>query len=224
MSRKLLIGAVAAAFASVGTMASATVYNLNVYQTGFTGNLGTVTVTGEGTSILSFDINLQPGVFFQAKGGGNSDDAFFFSLTGLNGSALTYNFLTPAGGNAPGSMTFTGLQAGSYGQGFAKPFTYAVDDADPTNPINYYGGELKFTVTNTGGGLNLAPVNTSSGTIYGGADLRTTINGATVTGPVGLSRVAGPVPEPGSWALMIVGLGATGAMLRRRRALAAVPA
>jgi len=27
----------------------------------------------------------------------------------------------------------------------------------------------------------------------------------------------GPVPEPGAWALMILGFGAAGAMLRRRR-------
>jgi hypothetical protein len=31
---------------------------------------------------------------------------------------------------------------------------------------------------------------------------------------------AGGVPEPASWALMIVGFGSAGAMLRRRRSLA----
>ncbi|MBX3483104.1 PEPxxWA-CTERM sorting domain-containing protein [Phenylobacterium sp.] len=37
----------------------------------------------------------------------------------------------------------------------------------------------------------------------------------------GDGTVIPPVPEPGAWALMIMGFGATGAMLRRRRAFAA---
>jgi hypothetical protein len=217
--RKIYAVAAGLAALALATAANATTYAFDVFDAAFTQPLGTVDVTGQGTDTLTFDINLQPGVFFQAKGGGNSDDAFFFSLTGLNGSTLAYNFLTPAGGNAPGSMTFTGLGAGSYGQGFAKPFTYAVDDADPTNPINYYGGELKFTVFNQGGSLDLAPVNTSDGPVLGGADLRQTIGDSTVTGPVGFTLVGG-VPEPATWGMMILGVFGVGAVMRRRRAMA----
>jgi hypothetical protein len=53
---------------------------------------------------------------------------------------------------------------------------------------------------------------------FGGA------NKTMVIGKDGLaasSAVTGGVPEPASWALMIVGFGAAGAMLRRRRTLAA---
>ncbi|MGZ6039794.1 MAG: FxDxF family PEP-CTERM protein [Phenylobacterium sp.] len=43
-------------------------------------------------------------------------------------------------------------------------------------------------------------------------------------GTVNFSPVAGGVPEPASWALMIVGFGSAGALLRRRRSLFATAA
>ncbi|TAJ68562.1 MAG: choice-of-anchor A family protein [Phenylobacterium sp.] len=41
--------------------------------------------------------------------------------------------------------------------------------------------------------------------------------GLTVEAPKGLAAIVTPVPEPSTWAMMIVGFGAIGAVLRRRR-------
>lgn len=45
--------------------------------------------------------------------------------------------------------------------------------------------------------------------------------GATIFGPVDISVSFAAVPEPATWAMMLVGLGGLGAMMRRRKALAA---
>jgi hypothetical protein len=215
--RILLALAAGASALAMATTAGAVTYTFNVPDAAFSLPLGTVEVTGQGSSTLTFDIKLASGVYFQALGGGNANPAFFFSLTGLNGAAVSYNFLTPAGGNAPGSMNFTGLQAGSYGHGGISPFAYGVQDQDTdTPPTNYYGGELKFTVTNTGGSLDLAPVTADGTKIYGGADLRQLVGDRTVTGGAGFTQTGG-VPEPATWAMMIMGIFGAGAVLRRQR-------
>jgi hypothetical protein len=45
--------------------------------------------------------------------------------------------------------------------------------------------------------------------------------GGSVTGSSGTGVPVAWVPEPGTWALMILGFGGAGAMLRRQRRLAA---
>ena len=50
--------------------------------------------------------------------------------------------------------------------------------------------------------------------------------GATIFGPVTISAsfMSASVPEPGAWALMLVGVGGMGVALRARRKAVAVPA
>jgi hypothetical protein len=91
------------------------------------------------------------------------------------------------------------------------------------------GDHLSFTVfsdpaTETGDFMLYAVDNTplsyaggSSFLVIGGGSLPTTATYAFRT----YVDSAGSVPEPAAWALMLVGFGATGAMLRRSRAVAA---
>ena len=74
-----------------------------------------------------------------------------------------------------------------------------------TNPAYTYGQD-RFSAPVTG--LNL-PTSSSGGAFYG------------ANGILEVSFATGGVPEPASWALMISGFGVAGAMIRRRRAVAA---
>jgi hypothetical protein len=245
MNIKVLAAAVSAvALLGAAGSASATVYNLNAFQAGFTPPLGTVTVTGENTNVLSFDVSLTNTTFFQLQGNGDLKDAFWFDLTGLvGGTSVAYNITTPnlnpapPGGDYTGGGLFTGanFSNNAYGQGFLSGYDYAIQVQDTvTPPVDYYTGHLIFTVTaGAGSMLNLVsrsvPVTGGTATVFGGADLRdcTTTDptaGTCVTGPVGFTLTQGPrIPEPATWAMMIMGFGGIGALMRRRRmALAAI--
>ena len=43
------------------------------------------------------------------------------------------------------------------------------------------------------------------------------VPGGALTGPHGLDFVAGVVPEPATWAMMLLGFGGLGATMRQRR-------
>jgi hypothetical protein len=220
-------GALALAFSAVG-VANATVYNIDTYSAGFSGSLGTVTVTGENTATLSFDVALASGVAFQLTDG-SAHDAFWFDLTGVVGAITgsSYTFTQPAGGVYPTGGLFTGLgfSSNGYGQGFANFGDYTVQVADMINPNQYYGnpGHLVFTLTSTGGSLNLGSNTILGQTVYGGGDFRQTLsNGTVVTGPA-VFRLSdnnnnNNVPEPATWAMMIMGFAGMGMLMRRRRA------
>ncbi|HEX5261997.1 MAG TPA: PEPxxWA-CTERM sorting domain-containing protein [Phenylobacterium sp.] len=83
-----------------------------------------------------------------------------------------------------------------------------------------------FIVSGTGEGANTAVLPTF--TFY---DIESTkaLGGQNIllknmTALQGTVRTGGGVPEPATWAMMLIGFGGLGAVLRRRRALAAVPA
>jgi hypothetical protein len=195
--------------------AYATVYDLNVYDTGFTGSLGTVTVTGQGvSSTLNFDVSLNSNVFFQIQGNGSPNDVFFFDLLKAVGGGGTTPFTgdintgnaaitTPnAPGGSPGGDYPTGGQftvvksLGGLGQGWASGFDYGVTDGDSSatgGNLDYYTGHLIFSLTSTDGSiLSLANEIHNSTTIYGAADLRQCpgadpTSGSCTTGPIGFS-------------------------------------
>ena len=245
MKIKFLAAAVsAAALLGAAGSASATVYNLDAFQNAaFTPPFGTVTVTGQGTNVLSFNVQLNNTTFFQMQGNSSFKDAFWFDLTGLvGGTSVAYNITAPnADGMAPGGDYPVGgffqganFSNDAYGQGFLMGYDYAVQVRDNVGGTDYYTGQLAFTVTaGVGSTLNLASrsVTTTAGTktVFGGADLRDcpTTNptaGTCATGPVGFTLTQTPgVPEPATWAMMIMGFGGVGALMRRRRmALAAI--
>ncbi len=236
--------AVASVFAlglgAAGNSSAATVvFDLDHYVAGFTGSLGTISVSDNVVNQLLIDINLTDNTFFQVDGqSGSENTALWFDLGGAN-VPLTYTFSTPPAGQYPTGGQFLGKQfsnnAFRSGGGFLSGFDYAVTVKDSSGDKDYYGGTNNLTFTITGTGLTLASLTSQSETagnvaknVFFGADLRQCIGNATcVTGPVGATFNGGGgggdnvVPEPGAWALMILGFGAAGAMLRRRRALVA---
>jgi hypothetical protein len=205
------------------------VYDLSVYDAAFTGSLGTVTVNGQGTSTLSFDVALSSNVFFQMTGNGNARDAFWFDLTPFTG-AITSSISAPnapggpSGGDYPTGGQFAVVRdLNNFGQGWASGYDYGatVSDSSAGGNLNYYPGPLSFTLTATGGSpLNLASGTHNGATIYGAADLRQcTTGGQCTTGPVGFTLQQTPaVPEPATWGMMLIGFGVVGAAMRRRRA------
>jgi hypothetical protein len=242
MKTKLLAAAASAiALAFAGTAGAATIYNLNVYDatSGLTGaSLGTVTVSGQGTSsTLTFDVLLNSNVSFQQSGNGDWHDAFWFDLDKKSGASTTaftnsvsFNITSPDG---PASGTGDFGTGGDFravrdinglGQGWNSGHDYGLQDSDSSKPIDYYSGHLTFSVTALDGSiLSLDPSDSLNGvTVFGGADLRQCNDaGVCKTGPVGFS-LASAAPEPGSWALMIMGFGAVGATFRRRRSVLAL--
>jgi hypothetical protein len=236
MKKNLLAALVAGTLLLGANTASAAVqvYDFTVYQAGFTGNLGSVTVTDHGTNTLDFDVVLASNVYFQLTNG-SLKDALWFDLPGLGvNKSVTYNISAPnapggpSGGDYPTGGLFTGANYNSdhYGQGFLSGYDYAMQVQDPVSPKQYYGGGDHLTFSVTGATpLSIASLGTGQPETVGGqtynvvfgADLRQCAAEVCLTGPAGAIVPTGGVPEPTTWALMIMGFGSIGAMLRRRR-------
>jgi len=239
---KFALGATAVSLA-MAAPANATVYNLDVFQTSLQSPLGTVEVLGEGTPTLTFNVTLNPGVFFQLTGSNrtaaDAHDALWFDLTPYTGALTASGITQPTGNNYTDDGHFAVVGPGDpqtgnpLGQGFSSGF-YGVQVYDTSVPtLNYYGGPLSFTLTGDGSPLDLFghlytdPNTQQSTTIYGGADLRQCSDTGCTTGPVGFTRQGTPTqqsvtPEPATWAMMLVGFGLVGAAMRRRNAHQAV--
>ncbi|HET9160402.1 MAG TPA: PEPxxWA-CTERM sorting domain-containing protein [Caulobacteraceae bacterium] len=207
-------GALAAlAMAAGATAASATTYHLNIDGSstglGGDGDYGTVDVTSTGTGDLLFVFHLDTGINFINTGGHTS---FAFSLDGDSGQTITFSGVTSG-------WTFSG--PGS----FVDPAI-----APPSGPTFEYGGEcdtcghdLTFTVVGSGSTqLVLSGITYNGQTVLGAADLVNTANGN--TGAVGFGGGTPGVPEPATWAMLIVGMGMVGAGMRMRRRSALTPA
>ena len=154
-------------------------------------------------------LGLDPGVsapppgdtgYYETVGAGGS--ATLTSAIGLRqfsiymGSPDTFNHLTLTFAGAGGSQTLTGPQ---------------IWCQDPSSPSCYPGAgdqSLGYTITYT-----FAP------------DAVNTITFSSSSNAFEFDTLAGiAVPEPGTWALMIMGFGGAGALLRQRRRVAAVAA
>ena len=194
--------------------------------------LGTVKVTGDTMTGLTFKVTLDSGVSFHAvpitlaHGVKNPGPFFYFELTDPSGSAITfsgigvdsagdysYNAPTTSGGpfdpnpgNFPGTYQYAATCSTTVaGNLCGSPFEFTASITDPSHPLGLGAP--------AGGGdfpgydiAFVADLSIAAGT----AGLCT---GTTAcTGLVG-SSLASTVPEPATWALMALGfagLGVTG--------------
>jgi hypothetical protein len=182
--------------AGLATAASADTYNLNVSAAFPNGVTYGVVTTAQSGSNVDVTVTLSDGFHFVKTGNHdtftfNSDDPTM-SVSDISSiSPDTVSAFTPGGNPAFGDFTM-GLECGSCGNGGAGQL----------------GDTLSFTVLNT----TLANfVNNDAGYIFS-AD----IIGGKITGAVGNGATPG-VPEPATWAMMILGMGMVGAGMRMRR-------
>jgi hypothetical protein len=196
------------------------------------GVCGTVTVAGDTASSLTFTVDLVTGVSFHANHTGSSGTGpfFYFDLTdanaitfsgvGVNGTigATSYSYNTPTSGsfapnpgNFPGPYNYevscTNNTAGKICNG---PLTFTASGATAADP---------FTIgAPSGGGLfpddQIAFVADMS--VSGSCGNQTCAAG---TGLVGSGPgIMTPVPEPSTWAMMLLGFAGLGfAGYRRAR-------
>lgn len=170
------------------------------------GPFGSVSVT-ESAGSLIFTETLAAG--FRIHDGNANHNAFAFSILGdpaVTVSNLTAGFAAinlSAGSNAsapPFGDFFTAIDCTACGPGFGGGFS----------------GPLSFTVSSSGA-LSLASLgfNTiGANNIFFTSDV---VNANGLTGNVGAVRAAPAVPEPATWAMMLIGFAGTGVALRRRR-------
>jgi len=226
--RRSLLAAAAAVSLALGAASSANAlttvqYNLtDDHCTGTCGGLssyGTVDVTGSGeSSTLTFAIDLANNVFFNPNG--NGIDTFSFDL--LNNPIISFGGVT-----SPFTETNPQSAGSNHEDGFGN-WDYIVNLPMGSSTTLQH---LSFTVT--GSGANAGQIltidhNTADNqSIFAAVDI---IGTNTKTGAVGatfgsiITTTTGGVPEPASWALMIMGIGGIGASLRARRRTVAATA
>jgi hypothetical protein len=195
------------------------------------GVCGTVTVIGDTTSSLTYTVDLASGVSFHADHTGNSGTGpfLYFELTDPGGAAITFSGLSSGGtiggksysynsptsgsfvpnpGNFPGPYNFeatcTNATAGKI---CAGPFSFTASGATSADPfvIGEPAGGGKFTTDNIAIVADLS----ISGTCLS--------NCTAGTGDVGTVPA---VPEPSTWAMMILGFLGLGLMAYRKKNVA----
>jgi hypothetical protein len=218
-SAGLLIAAGAFAFSSP---AQADLFNFtSCHVSGGCGTatqFGTVTLTQSTATTVLFDVVLNPGNRFIETGAGGGD--LFVFNDALAGSTITGITATLNGANVAISGGLSGttnisplFHADGTGEWSAGVFC--------TNSASCNGGstpninDLHFTVTNaTVAQLEIL----NNGGNFFAADILCGQTGCPTGGPTGLIDVSTPaVPEPSTWAMMILGFFGLGFMAYRRK-------
>ena len=148
-------------------------------------------------------------------------------------AAQFHTFTTPApDGSFSGTFGNNGVDAGLFTNifDFALPTgttSFTASSSFTTNPKN----DINFTsITFNGTNFNVGSTGQVEFRFLTGAAVtagpqKLVVNGtsggnASYAGTIAFTPAAGVVPEPAAWALMIVGFGGTGVMLRRRQKVA----
>ena len=126
---------------------------------------------------------------------------------------------------------YASVQSGStstfsvLGGAYLTDFSFYMGSPDTYNHVtfNYIGGSQTLDGVNIWGGPNFGGDRTKGFRVYydfGGAKVTSIVFSTETTNAFEFDGLAGTlsVPEPATWAMMIMGFGAAGAMLRRRRA------
>lgn len=133
-----------------------------------------------------------------------------YSWTVSGGDTTAFPAVTYTNANAAAAPFFADFQVGTE---FVHNYVFQTTGLSPEQPRSLYLSTLA-ALTGAGGtvGLNLTSPSYPAVECYGCAPYRPLVSGY-------LTTAAGPggVPEPASWALMIMGLGAVGGALRSRR-------
>ncbi|MBS0332322.1 MAG: PEPxxWA-CTERM sorting domain-containing protein [Proteobacteria bacterium] len=131
---------------------------------------------------------------------------------GDHGTAYTHTY-TP--GSPAGSGDFTDTFD------FFLPTGTVLNAAISTSSLTFTGISFNGVVGSVSNapGLHVGNVGSVAVALGGQQELIVTGNGVSTSGWSGTATFT-PAPEPAEWALMIMGFGAAGAMLRRRRSAA----
>ena len=199
--RTLLGAAAAVALCSAAAPSFATPYLLNVPTTGITYGTVDVQTAGGGVEVV---VDLAAGYNFVDTGGHE-----LFGLN-LNVAPGAVSILSPVPGSDytfGGSLFQSGF--GTFSNGFVC--NTCQGQANSANPNNH----LDFTIA----GVSLAnfAANASGFTFTADVYGPGSIGGASTTFPVGDGGTVTAVPEPESYALILVGLGVVGFNARRRK-------
>ncbi len=167
---------------------------------------------------------------------GNPNSALLAGINSINANESVVFLELAGGGNATtlknnfintwfNGVLPSGLQIGTYTQGVAGGVGLSAT-ADAVNIYNGVAGTLQARVTfgasdasspfqtfNNAAGLNNAAISTLS--VVGVNGAFTALNSATQVGSPG--RIAAPVPEADSYAMLLAGLGFMGFISRRRK-------
>lgn len=172
-------------------------------------NAATVVVTNGGTTPNNLPLVLTstgPGTYT-----GGSSDTITSAGNVTRNFSLNYNFTAPEDGMGSISFTTTSVAPGSSLLAITSaffngtPITIQTDTA--ANGAKTYKGEFAYDGALSGDPFTL----TLNGTVRRGGTLSTS-----------LSFAGAGVPEPATWALMILGFGAVGGAMRRRQATKAI--
>jgi hypothetical protein len=210
-------GLIAIGLFSAATSASATVYDLTTNATccGTLTSYGTITATNDGSN-LKIEVQLASGVYFNNAGAQNNpNDGLLFNLPGTTqisfsglGSPFTStgNAANPNATESSGSFSAPPLTNGG------SNFQYAIlFNNTPPNGNHAPGvGTLSFEILNH----QVSDLASIDGGLFFGADVWNSNPGGS-TGFVGATISA--VPEPSTWAMMILGFLGVGFVAYRRK-------
>jgi hypothetical protein len=187
------------------------------------GVCGTVSITGDTTSTLTYTISLATGVSFHGPG-----DFLYFQLTDPGGNPITFSNVTTGGPNFSftGPTTSGGPFTPSNGN-FPGPYNYA---ASCTTSVagNLCGSTFSFIASGATSNdpfvIGQPPGHGISNGFDVGLVADLSVSGSCGdgvkcnpgTGLVG-DPLAPAVPEPATWAMMILGFAGLGFLAYRRR-------
>ena len=151
-------------------------------------------------------------------------------------AAQFHTFTLPqADGSFTGTFGDNGIDAGVFSDTFGFVLPTGISSFTASSALTRVGGstmnDINFTsITLNGANFNIGSTGNVEFRFLTGASVTNGLQQLVVSGTSGgngsyagtvaFTPAMGAVPEPASWALMILGFGSAGAMLRRRRSIA----
>jgi hypothetical protein len=191
----MALGATALATTSVANATAFVGTTGGCFGTGCTPTSGTTALTGTGLTYTSGGFNQNDSNGFVGIGSGNGAD-----------NLGTFTLLP-----TPGTTNFN------------SPFTLLVSFTSPFSTSGTYFGTILGSVTDSNaGGIQVDFDNTPHMFGSGPGSFTLTVNDTSVSNDGVVTPVTGfirttAVPEPATWAMMLLGFGAIGFSMRRRR-------